>query len=164
MDLDFDTWCFVVSSDVLAVIRWQAWMVMRPGGWGAALLQKKLGGLWSNIPVSTFFNHSRFESFHCEGTSVVPNMATVSETQVSRRGEAQRVQYELACERIWLAGLLPHSLSLPTTTFTFFVFYFTGIQLQRHAGVWVDWTLGKNVQHCGLWFILHCWETCLAAF
>jgi hypothetical protein len=99
-------------------------MVMRPGGWGAALLQKHTWGLWSNIPVSTFFNQSQFESFQCEGTSVVPIMATVSETQVSRRGETKRIQYELACERIWLAGLLPQSLSIPSTTFTFHCFLF----------------------------------------
>ena len=52
------------------------------------LCHKQTLGFVTNSSANTCFNHSRFESFLCEGTSVVPIMATVGETYVSRRGEA----------------------------------------------------------------------------
>ena len=137
--------------------------------WGMGLrlcCKNKLGGLWSNIPVSTFFNHSRFESF----TARVPPL--FQSWQLSARpkclvGVKQKDSLWIG----WWANLVGRTVAT-VSFFTFyyfyfsFVFYFTGIQLQRHAGVWVDWILGKNVLHCGfgLYFALYCWETCLAAF
>ena len=82
-------------------------------------------------------------------------MAAVSETQVSRRGEAERVQYESACERIWWAGLFPHSLSLLFSFLLGWVGLKVSILLRcdfdfGRVLLGVEWSLGKNVRHCGV--------------
>jgi hypothetical protein len=56
---------------------------------GSSAAKQTLGFVFDG-PASNFFTLSRFDSFHREGTSVVPIMATVGKTQVSRRGEAVR--------------------------------------------------------------------------
>ena len=78
-------------------------------------------------------------------------MATVSETQVSRRGEAERIQYKSACERIRWAGLLSHSPLLFTFLWrvwawvlgSFGFSYFAAIQLGLGL---VSWCRGVGME------------------